>query len=259
MRRARLELGTIPSQKEDCRSALGVRPWDDLRADIRYAFRQVRSSPGFTLTVLMVLALGIGANAAMFSVIDATLLRWLPFPRPAEIVSLSPLHGKGDPAFATYADFEEWHRQSRSLASVACYIRSSVYLKAPTGDQMVSAPSVSADFFAVLGAAPAMGRGFLQQEQLPGKGKVVVLSDSVWRTVFQSDPEILGKQVSVNEVPFTVVGVMPPRFAFPIDDPVAQVWVPIETTPNHHLRNFTTPPCQVIGRMQSGVSLQAVH
>src|SRR5262249_10710829 len=129
----------------------------------------------------------------------------------------------------------------------------------PTGDQMVSAPSVSADFFAVLGAAPAMGRGFLQQEQLPGKGKVVVLSDSVWRTVFQSDPEILGKQVSVNEVPFTVVGVMPPRFAFPIDDPVDKVWVPIETTPNHHLSTFTTPPCHVIGRMQSGVSLQAVH
>jgi predicted permease len=258
-RRARLELGTLASQKEECRGAMGVRPWDDLGSDLRYAFRQMRSSPGFALTVVLVLGLGIGANAAMFSVVDATLLRWLPFSRPGEIVSLSPLHAKGDPAFATYADFEEWHRQGRSLSSVACYVRGSVYLKAPAGDQMVLAPSVSADFFSVLGTSPAIGRGFLPEEQLPGKGKVVVLSDPIWRTIFGSDPEILGKQVTVNDVPYTVVGVMPPRFAFPIDDPAAQVWVPIEATPNHHLRNFTTPPCQVIGRMGSGAGLPGVR
>lgn len=263
LRRARLELGTIASQKEECRDALGVRPWDDLRADVRYALRQWRSAPGFTLTVVLVLALGIGANAAMFSVVDATLLRWLPYARPAEIVSLVPADAKGKPSFAPYADFEEWQRQTRSLASVACYIRNSAYLKSSAGDQagdqLVSAPRVSAEFFAVLGTAPAMGRGFLPEEQIPGKGRVIVLSDLVWRSLFQSDPQILGKQVSVNDVPYAVVGVMPPRFAFPIDDPTAQVWVPMEVTANYHLRNFSTPPCQVIGRVQKGASVQTAR
>src|SRR5215472_5253220 len=161
LRRARVELGTIASQKEECRSALGVRPWDDLRADARFALRQWRRTPGFTLTVVLVLALGIGANAAMFSVVDATLLRWLPYSRPGDVVTLAAADTKGTPSFTSYADFEEWQRQSRSLSSVACYMRNSVYLKSPAGDQMVSAPAVSTDFFAVLGTAPAMGRGFL--------------------------------------------------------------------------------------------------
>src|SRR5262249_7126173 len=161
LRRAKAELGSVAAQKDDWRESIGLRVWDDLRADVRYAFRQLRSAPAFTATVLTVLALGIGANAAMFSVIDATLLRWLPYHRPGDILSLTPADAKGTPSIATYADFEEWQRQSHTLSSVACYLRNSVYAKAAGDDQMVSAPAVSSDFFTVLGTAPAMGRGFV--------------------------------------------------------------------------------------------------
>jgi len=206
-----------------------------------------------------VLALGIGANAAMFSVIDATLLRWLPYSRPSEILTFTTVDAKGTPSFATYADFEEWQRQSRTLSSVACYLPNSAYVKASGDDQMVSAPAVTANFFTVLGTAPALGRGFIADEQIPGKGKVVVLSDRAWQTLLRADPDIVGKQVTVNNVPYTVVGVMPPRFAFPIDDPTTQIWLPLETTPNYHQRNFSTPPCESIGRMQKGANLAAVQ
>src|SRR5262249_32903273 len=150
------------------RASIGLRVWDDLRADVRYAFRQLCSAPGFTLTVLLVLALGIGANAAMFSVIDATLLRWLPYSKPSEILSLSVANDKGTPSYTSYADFEEWQKQTQALSSVACYLRNSAYIKAANDDQLVSAPNVSADFFTVLGTAPAMGRGFIAHEQIPG-------------------------------------------------------------------------------------------
>ena len=259
LRRAKAELGSVTAQKDEWRASIGLRVWDDLRADVRYAFRQLGSAPGFTVTVLMVLALGIGANAAMFSVIDATLLRWLPYSRPSEIVSFSVANDKGEVAYISYADFEEWHKQTRSLSSVACYLRNSAYIKAANDDQMVSAPSVSADFFSVLGTAPAMGRGFISDEQIPGRGNVIVLSDRAWRTLLGSDPDIVGKQISVNNVPHTVVGVMPAQFAFPVDEPTMQVWLPLEITANHHLRDFSTPPCEVIGRMQSGENIPSAQ
>jgi predicted permease len=259
LRRAKAELGSVAAQKDEWRASIGLRAWDDLRSDVRYAFRQLRSAPGFTITVLLVLALGIGANGAMFSVIDATLLRWLPYSRPNEILRLTTADAKGTPSFSTYADFEEWQRQSRTLSSVACYLRNSAYVKASGDDQMVSAPAVSAGFFTVLGTAPALGRGFIADEQVPGKGKVVVLSDRAWQTLLRADPEIIGKQITVNNVSHTVVGVMPPRFAFPVDDPTTQIWLPLETTPNYHQRNFNTPPCESIGRMQKGANMAAVQ
>ena len=259
LRRAKAELGSVAAQKDEWRASIGLRAWDDLRADVHYALRQLRSAPGFTATVLLVLALGIGANAAMFSVVDATLLRWLPYAEPGKVLSLTATDAKGTADFATYADFEEWERQSHTLSSAACYIRNSAYVKASGDDQMVSAPAVSADFFTVLGANPAMGRGFIADEQIPGKGKVVVLSDRAWQTLLRADPGIIGKQIIVNNVPHTVVGVMPPRFSFPIDDPTTQIWLPLETTPNYHQRNFNAPPCQIIGRMQQGATLAGVE
>ena len=257
MRRAKVELGMLPAQKEECRRALGLRTWDDLRSDLRYAVRQLRSAPAFTLTVVLVLALGIGVNAAMFSIIDATLLRWLPYPNSRELVTLVPLDAKGVASFRSYADLEEWQRQSHA-ATMAIYGLASRYLKTPEDDQIVSALEVSADFFTVIGTPPAMGRGFAPEEQVPGKGKVMVLSDRVWRNYFHADPAILGRQVTTNDVSYTVVGVMPPQFAFPIEDPVAQVWIPLEITPKHHVRDFSTPPYEVIARLKPGSSLRIV-
>ncbi|MGH9571584.1 MAG: ABC transporter permease, partial [Candidatus Angelobacter sp.] len=226
-RNARAELGSLAAQKEECRASLGLRPWDDLRADMSYALRQLRNSPGFTATVLLVLMLGIGANAAMFSVIDATLLRRLPFPRAGELVTLVATDAKNTSFGTFYADILEWQRQSHTLEQIAYYnAHDEIYLQSGSGAQPVSASHVSANVFAALGVAPSLGRGFRAEEQKPGKGTVVVLSDPLWQNVFHSDPAILGKRIQLNDAPYTVIGVMPAQFMFPADDKESQVWIP---------------------------------
>ena len=249
MRYLRLELGSAVAHKEKWRSAVGLRAWDDLRADFRYAARQLRRSPAFTLTVLLVLALGIGANAAMFSIVDATLLCWLPYSRPSELVTISAKDSKARPTWAAFADVEVWQQRSQTLVSLGYYYPGSGYLKSPAGEQLVDSTSVSANLFSVLGVQPAMGRGFTADEQVPGRGNVVLLSHAVWRTMFQSDPDIVGKQVTLRGLSQTVIGVMPPRFIFPADSKEPQIWQPVEITEKHHLRDFSTGPPEVIARV----------
>ena len=258
MRRARLELGTIPSQKEDCRSSLGVRPWDDLFADLRYAFRQLRHTPAFTVTVLLVLALGIGVNAAMFSIVDATLLRWLPYHRPSELVSVNQLDDHGGAWLGYYQDLVAWRSQSHTLQDIAYYTGIEGFLETKFAQEPVSAYTVSANLFSVLNVQPAQGRPFLADEQTPGKGRVVILSNAVWRGMLQSDPAVVGKQVKLNDQPYTVVGIMPPHFLFPADDNEPQIWIPAEITPAHFKMDFSEPTYQAIARIQKGSSLAAI-
>src|SRR5258708_3910688 len=255
MRYLRLELGSAAAHKERWRLAVGLRSWDDFRADIRYAARQLRRSRAFTLTVLLVLARGIGANAAMFSIVDATLLRWLPYSRPNELVSISARDSKGGPAWIFLADVEVWQQRNQTLASLGYYNVDNVYLKSPAGEQVVDAPLVSSNIFTVLGAQPVMGRGFLPDEQVPGRGKVVVLSDAVWRNLFHGDPEIVGKQFNLNDDPHTVIGVMAPHFAFPASDREPQIWRPIEITEKKQARSFSAGTIHVIARLRNGVGL----
>src|ERR1051326_2169813 len=254
LRQARADLGSIAVQQERNRSSRGLQPWDDLRADVRYAFRQLRHAPAFTITVLLVLALGIGANAAMFSIIDATLLRWLPYHKPSQLVSLYMLDDQGGISWTYYQDLKEWQRQSHRLQSIAYYAPVEGFLETRSGQQEVSAQSVSANLFSVLGVQPERGRAFLDEEQTPGRNKVIILSDSVWRTMLHADPDILGKGVRLNDEPYTVVGVMPRHFVFPANDHEPQVWVPAELTPVHQqpILGWTAPRCQAIGRLQSG-------
>jgi predicted permease len=255
LRKARMELGTIATQKEECRRSLGLRTWDDLLADLRYAIRQLRRTPAFTVTVLLVLALGIGANAAMFSIIDATLLRWLPYRQASQLISLHVLDAKGHSELASYPDIEEWQNQTHTQIPLAYYDPKQGYLQINGGEQQVSAPQISLNLFGVLGIQPVLGRGFLPEEQTPGKGKVIVLSEPVWQSLFYGDPGIVGKQVKLNGISYTVVGVMPRHFVFPANEKHPQVWVPVEITEAHHKRGFTTPTYQVIARIQNGLTV----
>ena len=259
LRRARLELGAFAVQKEEYRRSLGLRAWDDLLADLRYAVRQLRRTPAFTVTVLLVLALGIGANAAMFSIIDATLLRRLPYRRAAELISLHVQDAKGHVEDVHYADIEEWRNRTGSQIPLAYYIPEEGYLEINRGEQQVSTPQVSSNLFAVLGIQPAMGRGFLPEEQALGKAKVMVLSEPVWQGLFHGDSGIVGKQVKLNGNSYAVVGVMPKHFVFPANEKRPQVWVPVEITADHYKRDFSTPNYQVIARMESGMTLEGVR
>jgi predicted permease len=258
MRRARLELGTVPSQQEDCRSSFGVRTWDDLLADLRYAFRQLRHTPAFTVTVLVVLALGIGANAAMFSIVDATLLRWLPYQRPNELVSVNLVNDHGGVSWGYYQDLIAWQGQSHTLQSMAYYNGIEGFLETKSGQEPVSAYAVSSNLFSVLDVQPAHGRPFVADEQTPGKDHVVILSNAVWRNMLQADPRVVGKQVTLNDQPYTVVGIMPPRFIFPASENKPQIWVPAEITPAHFKMDFAEPRYQAIARMQKGSSLASI-
>jgi len=260
LRRARVELGSIAVQQEKNRFSRGLRPWDDFLADVRYAFRQLRHAPAFTCTVLLVLALGIGANAGMFSIIDATLLRWLPYHKPSQLVSLYLLDDRGDISWPYYQDLKVWQQQSHRLQSIAYYGQVEGFLETKSGQQEVSAQSVSANLFSVLGVQPERGRAFLAEEQTPGRNKVVILSHPVWRLMLQADPDVVGKTVRLNDEPYTVVGVMPPSFLFPANDHEPQVWVPAELTPAHQqpILGWDAPKYQAIGRLQNGSSPSSV-
>lgn len=266
LRRARMELGTVAAQKEEVRSSLGLRWLDDLISDLRYGFRQLRHAPAFTATVITVLALGLGANAAMFSIIDGTLLRRLPYRRPAELLTISPIDEHGNAWTPYYHDIAEWKAQSHTLESLAYYnsLDGSFYsalkgfLDAGSGGHQVSPYTVSANLFTVLGVQPALGRAFLPSDQAGGSERAVILSYPVWHTLLQSDPAILGKQVKVNDLPYTVVGVMPKDLAFPADDTQPQVWVPAVITPGHLKMGFDAPQYKVIGRLTPGSSITAL-
>jgi predicted permease len=189
--------------------------------DLRYALRVLLKSPGFTAVAVLTLALGIGANTAIFSVVNAVVLRPLPYPHPERLVRGTWELESGDIDAVTALVFEYWKDHSSSFEAVAGYsgINSGFNLAGGTEPERVRGLQVSEGFFRVLGIEPAIGRGFLEEEDRPGFPPVVVVSDGLWRSYFGSDPTLIGKEVQVNGRSRTVVGILPPSFQFeaPID------------------------------------------
>jgi predicted permease len=226
--------------------------------DLRYALRQMRQAPGFAVSVVVVLALGIGANAAMFTVLDGTLFRPLAYSRPGELVRMNATNAQGASAWVSVADILVWRARARTLSRIAYFDSSRAYLRSKDSEQKVSSVSGSANLFATLGAAPALGRSFTEDEQRPGKGNVAVLSDAVWRAQFHGDPKIVGQTVRIDDTPTTVIGVMPHGFAFPADEHGAQIWVPATLKPEDLARDMDGDSFQVVARRRPGSSLDAV-
>ena len=230
-----------------------------LLQDLRFALRQLRRAPGFALGVTLILALGIGANAAMFTVLEATLLRPLPYQHPSDLVTLSVTDTTGKPSFAYLADILAWRDRSHTLADLAYFDPSPAYLTSGAQQdtsQQVMAISASPNLFATLGVAPALGRNFTAQEQQPGRTAVAVLSDAVWRAQFHADPAILGRIVRLNDVPTTVIGIMLPNFVFPADQPRAQLWQPATLDSKALARKiFESPSFSTIARRKPASTL----
>jgi len=200
-----------------------------LLQDIRYAWRMLRKSPGFAAVAVLTLTLGIGVNVAIFSVVDTVVLRPLPFPHPEQLMSIQVWDrsiNPNEPALdtASYPDFFDWRAQASTFQSMASYAGS--FLALSTGDraQHLYGQRVSAGFFSVLGVKPLLGRGIEQDDQKPG-ARIVVLSHQLWQSSFGSDPNITGRTISLGGENFTVVGVMPAGFAFPIETPAPQFWI----------------------------------
>ncbi len=232
----------------------------NLISDLRYALRQLRKSPGFTITAVLTLALGIGATTAIFSVVDGVLLRPLPFRDPSKLVSLGdrvPGSGPGTGgATATAPDIRTYTRDTDAFANLAGYQQTTYEFSGIEAPVEINACRLGAGAFAALGVSPLVGRVFTQQEDDHGQ-QVVVLSYSIWKSRFHADSNILGKKLLLDRKPYIVIGVMPRNFEFPLLPGrlnQSQLWVPLSLTPAELTGGAGTWTFQMVGRLKAGIT-----
>ena len=227
--------------------------------DVVYGFRMLFKNPGLTITAILTLAIGIGANTVIFSVINAILLRPLPYENPDRLVmvwekvpKINVREGK-----VSYPDFVDWKRQSQFTQGMAIYSPSGFALTGVAEPEHLKGAVVSADFFPLLKIKPALGRTFLPEEDQPGAAASVVLSHDLWQQRFGSNPNIVGQNITLNDKSFTVIGVMPANFEFvPLKD--AELWAPIGVVGGKDVienRGYRVNN-QVIARLKDGVSTE---
>ena len=201
---------------------------DTLIADLKYALRMLAKSPGFTLVAVLALALGIGANTAIFSVVDAVILHPLPFPAPDRLVavwSTNLRHGESRGS-ASYPDFTDWRSQNHSFERMAAFHPNDFTMTGTDEPAHLLGAVVSSDMFRLLGVAPKIGRDFLPEEDDPATTKTwpVILSYSFWQSRFGSDPQAIGKTIVLDAHPYTIVGVMPAGFQYPVQTKPIELW-----------------------------------
>jgi predicted permease len=230
-----------------------------LLQDLHFALRQLRNAPVFALTAILTLGLGIGINAAMFSVVDQVLLRSMPFPRASEVVQMAVRTESGGFASTSLPDIQDWQARSHSFQQIAYYAEQVPTLGGTSNPKLVPQIVSSSNLFDLLQAKPMMGRTFLPDDGKSGRDNVVVLSDAIWREVYHADPKIISRSVPVNGVPYTVIGVMPEGFAFPANTGDNSIWTPIPAD-GKTLHDRSSGFLSVIGRLRTSVTMaEATH
>ncbi|MBA3258100.1 MAG: ABC transporter permease, partial [Gemmatimonadales bacterium] len=224
---------------------------DTLRQDVRYALRSLAKAPGFTAVVLLTLALGIGANTAIFSVVNAVLLRPLPYHQPEQMAVVRETYGEGLKGTVSGPNFVDWRTRNRSFEHLSAYRTRALTLLGEDDPEEVAAALVSSNFFQMLGLPPVVGRGFAPGED-EGEGSVAVISDGFWRTRFAADPGVLGRTVTLSGKAYSIVGVAPPGLDFPGG---RQVWVPMELGVGRAAER-SSHSYDVLGRLKPGVTLE---
>ena len=224
----------------------------DLWRDLRYAARTLRRQPGFAAATVLTLALAIGATTAIFTVVDATLLRPLPFPQPDRLVQIGRAFQGDFGSSVSPPKFLHWRREGRTVFAdvAACSSLGSAFSLVGSGTpERVPGALVSAAFFDVMGVRPLLGRAFREDEDLPGGPRVVVLSHALWKNRFGANPEIVGRAITLNTVPYTVIGVMPEGVRYP---DVARLWTLFQFDPASQDRahNF-----EVVARLKGETTL----
>ena len=230
---------------------------DSLWQDLRYAVRMLAKSLGFTAIAVLTLALGIGANAAIFSLVNAVLLRPLPYANPAQLVDVSEAKAGVVGAGVSYPAFVELRDHSRAFTSVAGLAGHALTLTGHGEPADVSTLAVTAEFFSLFGTKPLLGRALSPQDGIRGAAPVVVLSEQLWRSRFGADPGLAGTSITLDQRAFTVVGIMPGGFRTPFFNQTEQVWIPLLQDPLFS-GWLTRPPQEhwlpVIARLRGGVS-----
>ena len=217
LREARLLFGGMDQVKEECREARGVELIQVFPQDVRYAFRMLRKAPGFTVVAVLTLALGIGANTAIFSIVNAVLLRSLPFPDPDRLVRIyfsnpgTGMHG----VLYSVAELEDLRNRAGVFESVSGTERGSVDFTSGTQPERLEMLTASPNYFSMLGATPQIGRLFGPQDNTPGLAPSVIISDSLWRREFAANPNVLGRSMRLDNDVLTIAGVLPAGFRNP--------------------------------------------
>ena len=195
-----------------------------LLQDLRYALRQLGKSRGFTVVAVITLALGIGANTAVFSVVDAVMLRPLPYYQPERLIEAESVNTHNpQPSAICYPDFFDWRSQNRTLEHLVSYHDNLMTLTGLERPVQVDAEVVSWDLLPALGIRPELGRGFTPDEEKAGT-KVVLISHALWASQFGGDPAIVGRGIRLSGDLYTVIGVMPPSFRFPVNKARNGIW-----------------------------------
>ncbi len=257
LRRARIEFGSLERHKEECRASVGVRLWDELAGNVRYTSRMLRKSPGVTVIALLTLALGIGASTAIFSAVDAAVLRPLPYREPDRLVTFARVNPHDFSYYVSVPNFIDWRQQGAQLfESTAAFdvLPSGLNLSTSGAPQRLTALHVGASFFQTLGVELAVGRSFVQGEDEPGKDGVIVISHRLWRERFGSDPSLVGRSLVLSGRPYVVIGVAPRSFKFLRE---ADVWVPmvLQSMGDDRKANIIDS----IARLRTGVSLNSAQ
>jgi predicted permease len=258
-RRARMEFGTVDAIEDDCRQSRGLRVIDTTGQDLRYAFRLMRRTPGFTAAAILSLALGIGANTTIFTLVDAVMLRTLPVSRPHELVFLA--HGNGDNpgTSSNYPLFERYRPLTNVFSGVTAF--STAGVKVPTGDGVESVDSlwVSGNFHAVLCVPMARGRGFSSEvDRQPGGSLIAVISDAYWSRRFARAPDIIGRPLVVDGRTVTIVGVTAPEFTGMVPGTRSDITLPISIRalgePDFLDSHDTWTSMPIVARLTPGVA-----
>jgi predicted permease len=254
LRRARIEFDGLERFKEECREARGMTLLQSFGKDLQLAVRMLRKNSAFTVLAVLTLALGIGANSAIFSVVDAILLRPLPYPEPTRLVRLWECH----PSRGYFRNvvnplnFLDWRDNSKSFQSMAAIMGSSNNLNAQGQPVAVPGLRVSPEFFSILEVHAILGRTFNSEDGIPGRDQVVILSYELWQSQFAGNSAVLGEKMEIDGLPYTIVGVMPRGFSFPKTK--AEIWTPLplaRTDDWKSGRYLTT-----LARLKPGVTLE---
>jgi predicted permease len=259
---SRREFGNALLLRETSRDAWGFAWPETLFQDLRYGVRQLRRNPGFTAVAMITLALGIGANTAVFSVVNAVMLRPLPYLHPDRLVSVqmcNPTHPGAICGFS-YPNFFDFRRENRVFEHMVTY-RDNQFTLTGTGQALhLDGELVSWDLFPLLGVRPALGRGFLPAEEEAGR-HVVILSHEFWQQHFGADRNIVGRTMTLDQHPYTIIGVAPPGFVFPADNPSIQLWttIAVDAEAPPHLQPLTqqrgAAMLPVIARLKPGITI----
>jgi putative ABC transport system permease protein len=259
-RDAERRFGNFEHIKDLCRDVRGGGMLDTLWQDVRFGVRMLAKNPGFAAVAVLTLGLGIGANTAIFSVVNAVLLRPLPFENPDQLVMIwqtNPQRGILQDLVSP-PNLHDWQQQSHTFGQIAAFNPRGFSLTGTGEPEQLPGTFVSVELFPMLGANPLLGRNFLPDEGRPGGNRAVIISFALWQRRFGSDPNLVGKSLTLNDAIYTVVGIMPAKFQFPIQGqfpiPVSELWAPLAIDPaqvNRGSRELFT-----IGRLQPGVSIE---